>query len=243
VMFLPHGFEGQGPEHSSARLERFLCLAAEDNIQIVYPTTPAQFFHVLRRQVLRPWRKPLVVLTPKSLLRHKEVVSPLDDLTRDRFRRVLMDPEPPKKSIERVLMCSGKVAYDLMAARRERERDDVLIVRIEQLYPLPLPRLEREFAEIPDGTPVFWVQEEPENMGAWTYMRYHFSDDLLGRFPFIGITREASASPATGSASSHRLEQQDLMDKAFRTEARTKKGKRTRRKSVSVNPQRREAAC
>ncbi len=240
VMLLPHGFEGQGPEHSSARLERFLSLAAEDNIQIVVPSTPAQLFHVLRRQVLRPWRKPLVVLTPKSLLRRKEVVSPLEDLTRNRFWRVLMDPEPPQKPIERVLLCSGKVAYDLMEARRKLQRRDVLIMRIEQLYPMPEARLTREFDNIPDGTPVFWVQEEPENMGAWSYMRLHFGEWLFGRFPFAGVSREASASPATGSSGSHRLEQQDLMQRAFDMPAAKLE---KRRSPVSVDPKRRQTAC
>jgi len=215
AMLLPHGFEGQGPEHSSARLERFLWLAAEDNLQIVFPTTPAQYFHVLRRQVVRRWRKPLVVLTPKSLLRHREAVSPLEDFARGRFRRVYPDPEPAQEPVERILLCSGKIFYELLEARRKRERRDVALVRIEQLYPVPEPELAGELKKYPAGTPVHWVQEEPENMGAWGFLRVRFGERLLGRFPFGGITRAASASPATGSASSHRLEQAEIMAKAF----------------------------
>jgi len=215
VMLLPHGFEGQGPEHSSARLERFLCLAAEDNMQIVVPTTPAQYFHVLRRQVVRPWRKPLVVFTPKSLLRHRLAVSPLENMARGRFHRVLPDPAPPEQPAERVLLCCGKVFYDLVEARRDRGRDDVALVRIEQLYPLSEEQLVKAVKPYAKGTPVYWVQEEPENMGAWSYLRVRFGERLLGRFPFEGITRPASASPATGSTSSHRLEQEELIASAF----------------------------
>ena len=215
VMLLPHGFEGQGPEHSSARLERFLCLAAEDNIQVVVPTTPSQYFHVLRRQVLRRWRKPLVVLTPKSLLRHRRVVSPLVELAEGSFCPVLPDPEPPRKQVRHVLMCTGKIFYELLDARRARECDDVALLRIEQLYPLPEFQLADELKEYPDGTPVYWVQEEPENMGAWSYLRFRFGERLFNRFPLGGITRAASASPATGSASSHRFEQNEVIAKAF----------------------------
>lgn len=215
VMLLPHGFEGQGPEHSSARLERFLCLAAEDNIQIVVPTTPAQFFHALRRQVVRPWRKPLVVLTPKSLLRHKAVVSPMEEFTAGRFQRVLPEVEPSGKPVRRILLCCGKVYYDLVEARQGRWRDDVALLRLEQLYPLSEDQLAAALAPYEDGTPVYWVQEEPANMGAWSFLQVQFGRRLFDRFPLDGITRPASASPATGSGSSHRLEQQDLIDRAF----------------------------
>ena len=215
VLLLPHGFEGQGPEHSSARLERFLCLAAEDNIQVVVPTTPAQYFHVLRRQVLSRWRKPLIVLTPKSLLRHRLVVSPLAELAEGHFCHVLPDPEPPREPVRRVLLCTGKIFYKLLEARRARDRHDVALLRIEQLYPLPEGQLADELKEYPDDTPVYWVQEEPENMGAWSYLRFRFGERLFGRFPLEGITRAASASPATGSASSHRLEQDEVIATAF----------------------------
>ena len=215
VMLLPHGFEGQGPEHSSARLERFLCLAAEDNIQVVVPSTPAQHFHCLRRQVKRRWRKPLIVFTPKSLLRHREAVSPLEEFTRGRFERVLGDPEPPGGPVDRVLLSSGKMYYDLLAARRDRGRTDVALVRLEQLYPLSEPHLLAALQPYPAGTPVWWVQEEPETMGAWPFLRVRFGDRLLGRYPLDGISRPPSASPATGSNRSHRLEQAELIAKAF----------------------------
>ncbi len=216
VLLLPHGFEGMGPEHSSARLERFLTLAAEHNIQVTYPSTPAQIFHLLRRQVIRPWRKPLIVLTPKSMLRLPEAVSTLDELSTGRFQRVLPDSadiEPDK--VRRVLMCSGKIFYELARERRESGWDDVAIVRVEQFYPLSIEALEGLLAPYREGTPVYWVQEEPENMGAWPYMRQRFCTELPGRFPFEGITRPESASPATGSASSHRVEQQQLITRAF----------------------------
>jgi 2-oxoglutarate dehydrogenase E1 component len=215
VMLLPHGFEGQGPEHSSARLERFLVLAAEDNLQIVMPSTPAQYFHVLRRQVVRPWRKPLVVFTPKSLLRHPLTVSPLKDFTTSRFQRVLADPQVSGGEVDRILLCSGKVYYDLYQARQQLERNDVALVRLEQFYPLPEPQLRDVLKRYPAETPVVWVQEEPENMGAWSFLKFHHCGRLLKRYPFSGISRPASASPATGSSASHKLEQQELIDKAF----------------------------
>lgn len=215
VMLLPHGFEGQGPEHSSARLERFLMLCAEDNMQIVNPTTPAQLFHLLRRQVLRRWRKPLVVMTPKSLLRHPKVVSSLDELAEGRFQRILADPATDPKGVKRLLLCSGKIYYDLEAEREELGRDDVAILRLEQLYPLHDESLHAALAPYADGTPVFWVQEEPENMGAWRFLKVQWGEKLLDRLPLFGITRPASASPATGSGSSHRLEQAELLKAAF----------------------------
>jgi 2-oxoglutarate dehydrogenase E1 component len=216
VMLLPHGFEGAGPEHSSARLERFLQLAAEDNMQIVNPTTPAQYFHLLRRQVLRRWRKPLVVMTPKSLLRHPRAVSELKEFESGRFQRIIADqrvnPEPPL----RILLCSGKVYYDLEKARQELGASRVAIVRIEQLYPLSDDALLRALETYREGTPAVWVQEEPENMGAWPYLRARFGEGILKRFPFSVISRPASASPATGSSASHKLEQQQLIADAFR---------------------------
>jgi 2-oxoglutarate dehydrogenase E1 component len=215
VLLLPHGFEGQGPEHSSARLERFLTIAAEDNIQVAYPTTPAQYFHLLRRQVVRPWRKPLVVMTPKSLLRHPRVVSPLDEFVHGRFERVLADGSVDGKAVDRVLLCSGKIYYELAQAREEKKRGNVAIVRVEQLYPLAAERLQEALQDIAAGTPVFWVQEEPENMGAWRYLLVRFGEKLFGRLPFAGIFRPASASPATGSTSCHKLEQQMIVDAAF----------------------------
>ena len=216
VMLLPHGFEGMGPEHSSARLERFLQLAAEDNMQVVNLTTPAQYFHCLRRQVLRPWRKPLIVMAPKSLLRHPLVVSDLTEIESGGVHRILMDPKGPAAGkASRVLLCSGKIYYDLAKEREERGRDDVAILRVEQLYPLADATVEAALAPYGEGTEVYWVQEEPENMGAWHHLRIRFADRILGRWPFAGFGREASASPATGSAASHRQEQEMLLDRAF----------------------------
>ncbi|HVY29217.1 MAG TPA: 2-oxoglutarate dehydrogenase E1 component [Polyangiaceae bacterium] len=214
VMMLPHGYEGQGPEHSSARLERFLALAAEENIQVVQPTTPAQYFHVLRRQVQRPWRKPLIIFTPKSLLRLPQCVSTLEDFGSAGFQRVIPDIRGLKKA-SRVLLCTGKVFYDLEKRRAELGRSDVAIVRLEQLYPLPDRVLRAALDHFDDGTQFVWVQEEPENMGAWRHMRVRYGSMMFGRFPFSGVCRTESASPATGSASCHKLEQQELLERAF----------------------------
>jgi 2-oxoglutarate dehydrogenase E1 component len=215
VMLLPHGFEGMGPEHSSARLERFLALAAECNIQIMVPSTPAQIFHALRRQVLRPWRKPLVVMTPKSLLRQPKAVSTLDECAYGDFQKVIPDVNPQRANVEGVLICSGKLYYELATEREELGREDVAIVRMEQIYPLPMERLRAALAPYKDGTPIYWVQEEPENMGAWRFLLARFGGELFDRWPFSGIYRRASPSPATGSASSHRMEQKELLMQAF----------------------------
>ncbi len=217
VMLLPHGFEGQGPEHSSARLERFLSLAAEDNMQIVQPSTPAQHFHLLRRQVLRKWTKPLVVMTPKSLLRLPACVSTLSDFTEGRFHEVLPDEAAAANpaAIRKVLLCSGRVYYDLVKKREEDQRHDLAIVRVEQFYPLPEQALINALAPYSETTPVVWVQDEPRNMGAWQFVRMEFEDRMLGRRPLSGVTRPASASPATGSARSHRQEQDILLKEAF----------------------------
>ena len=216
VMLLPHGFEGQGPEHSSARLERFLSLCAKDNMQVVQPTTPAQMFHCLRRQVLRVWRKPLVVMTPKSLLRHPGCVSSMDELVKGSFQRVIPDGSgTPARDIRRILLCTGKVAYELEKRRQELGRTDVAIVRVEQLYPLPRTALEAALAGLVPGTPAVWVQEEPENMGAWRFFRIHFGEKLFDKFPFSGVCRQSAASPATGSKKSHDMEQNELLAAAF----------------------------
>ena len=214
VMLLPHGFEGMGPEHSSARIERFLTLAAEDNIQIAQPTTPAQLFHLLRRQQLRKWRKPLVVFTPKSLLRHPKVVSPLEDFSRGHFQKILTDDLPPQ-NVKRILLCTGKIYYELLAYREQHKRTDTAIIRIEQLYPLRDEIFEKVLAPYASGTPVLWVQEEPFNMGAWRYLHEKFGKHLFGRLPFAPISRHESASPATGSSGAHKLEQQQLIERAF----------------------------
>ncbi|MDA1313031.1 MAG: 2-oxoglutarate dehydrogenase E1 component [Acidobacteria bacterium] len=215
VMLLPHGFEGQGPEHSSARMERFLTQAAEDNMQIAYPTTPAQYFHLLRRQVLGSWRKPLVVFTPKSLLRHAAAGSSLSELADGRFERVIGEPRESYKDVKRVLLCSGKVYYDLEAGREKAGRGDIAILRVEQLYPLADRFIRKALSPFAEGTPVYWVQEEPENMGAWRYIRIRFGETLLGKWPLHGIYRPESASPATGSHAAHDLEQQKIVDEAL----------------------------
>ena len=216
VLLLPHGWEGMGPEHSSARLERFLRLAAEDNIQVANPTTPAQYFHLLRRQALRRWRKPLVVMTPKSLLRHPKSVSSLEELATGKFQRIIPElTEQASAAVKRVLLCSGKIYFELAEQREKSKREDVAIVRVEQLYPLPAEMLQAALSPYRDGTPVFWVQEEPENMGAWYDFRVRFGDQLFGRWPFAGISRPASASPACGSANAHKWEQAALIAQAF----------------------------
>jgi 2-oxoglutarate dehydrogenase E1 component len=214
VLLLPHGFEGQGPEHSSARLERFLQLCAEDNMQVANVTTPAQYFHLLRRQVLRPLRKPLIVMTPKSLLRHPQAVSSIADVTSGRFQRVLADVTVSHTGVRRVLLTTGKLYYELVAAREERGADDTAIVRLEQLYPLDMAALEKALEPYPSGAEVVWVQEEPSNMGAWSFLRVRWGDMVAGR-TFRGVTRPESASPATGSGAAHRLEQAELIDEAF----------------------------
>ncbi|HKK73464.1 MAG TPA: 2-oxoglutarate dehydrogenase E1 component [Saprospiraceae bacterium] len=211
VLLLPHGYEGQGPEHSSARLERFLQASAEYNITVANISTPAGLFHALRRQLERPFRKPLVIMSPKSLLRHPQCVSPLDHFTGDtRFEEVLDDPEvKSKKGIKKVLLCTGKVYYDLLEKKRNDEREDVAIVRVEQLYPLPQKQLDELVKKYKD-IKWTWVQEEPQNMGAWQFMRMNFKSVDLDV-----ISRKASASPATGFKKKHDKEQQEILDKAF----------------------------
>jgi len=211
---LPHGFEGQGPEHSSARLERFLFLGAEENIQIVYPTTPAQYFHCLRRQALRPLRKPLIVMTPKSLLRDPKVVSTLDDCATGAFQNILPDPlATPADRIRQILLCTGKIYFELDEHRASAHRDDVAIVRLEQLYPLTRETLTAALSRYPQGTPVRWVQEEPANMGALNYLKIQFGDNVLA--PFQGIARGESATPASGSHKRHKQEQAEIIKRAF----------------------------
>ena len=219
VMMLPHGYEGQGPEHSSARLERLLQLCAEDNMQVAAPTTPAQLFHLLRRQVVRKWRKPLAIMTPKSLLRHPKVVSPLSDFVGGSFQRVIPDERPETTlPTRRVILCSGKIYYDLLDYRTKRQCNDVAIIRVEQLYPLPILQLRSVMSQYAVDTPVYWVQEEPENMGAWRFLRVMLGEKLFQTYPFSGISRQASASPATGSPAAHQIEQQEILACAFRSQ-------------------------
>ncbi|MEW5853823.1 MAG: 2-oxoglutarate dehydrogenase E1 component [Myxococcota bacterium] len=218
TLMLPHGYEGQGPEHSSARVGRFLHLSAQDNIQVANVTTPAQLFHLLRRQVLRLFRKPLVLFTPKSLLRHKSVVSDLAEFSRGRFVRLIGDREENDRAkIRRVLLCSGKVYFDLDQARVERGRDDVAIIRLEQLYPFPLTLLAEELQKYAAGTPLVWVQEEPLNQGAWAFIRGKLPKSITERHPLSHVARAESPSPATGSLAAHKLEQSMLVDEALGT--------------------------
>ncbi len=212
VMLLPHGYEGQGPEHSSARLERFLQLCAENNLQVAQPSTPAQLFHALRRQVKSDLRKPLVVMTPKSLLRHKACVSTLADLTGGRFQAILPDATPAAKT-ERLLLCSGKVFYELDAERAARKDTATTIVRVEQFYPFDSATLAKLHADLGSPKKVVWVQDEPKNMGGWSFVAPLIEDTLGLRPVYAG--RDAAASPAVGSLSVHKIEQADVIRQAF----------------------------
>ncbi len=228
TLLLPHGYEGQGPEHSSARIERFLQLAAGGNIQVVNPTTPAQYFHLLRRQarrVARDIRKPLVVFTPKSLLRHASAVSTVDELTTAGFQEVIPEREAiDEQRVSRILLCAGKIYFDLAAARAGRKLENAAIIRIEQLYPFPYVQLQRELRRYPLSAEILWVQEEPRNMGAWRFA-YEQIQPLIAQdrrlLNYIGRTE--SASPATGSHQRHIDEQKAIVDEAF-APARERRG-------------------
>lgn len=219
TMLLPHGYEGQGPEHSSARIERFLQLSAEQNIQVCVPTTPSQVFHMLRRQVKRPVRKPLIAITPKSLLRHKEAISSLDDLTSGTFQTVLPEKEPSDaKKITRVILCSGKVYYELLEKKKTGERNDTAIIRIEQLYPFPGEDLDELLAEFSKLKHAVWCQEEPMNQGAWYSSQHHMRNALQRLNPKLHLEyagRDASAAPAAGHMSVHIEQQKKLVNDAF----------------------------
>ena len=224
TMMLPHGYEGQGPEHSSARIERFLQLCAENNMQVCQPTTPAQIFHVLRRQMIRPFRKPLMIMTPKSLLRNKEAVSSLQELAKGGFQTVIGENTAgiDAKAVRKIVICSGKVYYDLTGARRERELADVAILRIEQLYPFPHKALEAELRKYPGATQVIWCQDEPQNQGAWFFVQHHIQDALKDgqRLSYAG--RPASASPAAGYYDKHYAQQKELLTAALGDAPKTK---------------------
>jgi 2-oxoglutarate dehydrogenase E1 component len=211
VLLLPHGWEGLGPEHSSARLERFLQLCATENMIVCNLTTPAQYFHCLRRQVKAPWRKPLVIMSPKSLLRHPMAVSALEDLGTGRFLPVLDDPRSPKKP-EKVLLCSGKIYYQLVQRREELNAEKIAIVRLEQLHPFPEAALKRIFKRYGKGAEWVWVQEEPRNMGAWDFVRGRVAAVIGKHIHYLG--REAAASPATGFPRIYQKEQSAITDTA-----------------------------
>ncbi len=212
VLLLPHGYEGQGPEHSSARIERFMGLCADNNIQVVNCTTPASFFHALRRQLKRNFRKPLIVFTPKSLLRNSQCVSKLEDFTKMQFQEVIDDTFAKATDVKRVLFCSGKIYYDLLERQKADKRVDVAIVRLEQLYPTPTDQMKMIKAKYKKAVEFIWVQEEPENMGAWPYLCRKFRGS---EFNLDVISRKESSSTATGYAKKHAIQQQYIFDKAF----------------------------
>ena len=216
TLMLPHGYEGQGPEHSSARIERFLQLCADHNMQVCQPTTPAQIFHLLRRQMIRLFRKPLVIMTPKSLLRNKEAVSPLSDLAKGHFETVIPDHEELNASkVKRVIMCSGKVYYDLVNTRKEREANDAAVIRLEQLYPFPHKALAAELKKYPNATEIVWCQDEPQNQGAWFFVQHYIMENMTEGQKLGYAGRPASASPAVGYYAKHNEQQKALLDAAF----------------------------
>jgi 2-oxoglutarate dehydrogenase E1 component len=217
TMMLPHGYEGQGPEHSSARIERFLQLCADHNMQVVQPTTASQIFHLLRRQMIRPFRKPLVIMTPKSLLRNKDAGSPLSEFTKGSFQTVIaeVNEKIDAKKVKRILACSGRIYYDLVNARKERSQSDVAILRIEQLYPFPHKAFAAELKKFPAATELVWVQDEPQNQGAWFQIQHNMFEGLAEGQKLAYAGRPASASPAVGYYDKHYAQQKALIETAF----------------------------
>jgi 2-oxoglutarate dehydrogenase E1 component len=216
VLLLPHGYEGQGPEHSSGRLERFLQLCAEDNIQVCNLTTPAQYFHALRRQMKRKFRKPLVIMTPKSLLRSEQCVSYVDDFTKGGFVEILPAPllDKPEK-VDRIVLCTGKVYYDLLNHRDAQKLSNTAIIRLEQLYPLDEVALRKEIDKFSPKAKVVWCQEEPQNMGAWSFIYLILDRMFQHQRPIWYSGRDAGASPAVGALVLHKREQKFLIELAF----------------------------
>ena len=216
TVMLPHGYEGQGPEHSSARLERFMQLAADTNMQIVQPTTASQIFHVLRRQMVRNLRKPLIIFTPKSLLRHKDATSPVSEFTKGMFQTVIPEHKALKADkVKRVVACSGKVYYDLMKKREEAGHDDTAIIRVEQLYPFPHKAFAAEIKKYPNATDVVWCQDEPQNQGAWFFVQHYIHENMMDGQKLGYAGRAASASPAVGYSHLHQEQQKGLVEAAF----------------------------
>ncbi len=217
TMMLPHGYEGQGPEHSSGRIERFLQMCADNNMQVVQPTNAAQIFHLIRRQMIRPFRKPLVIFTPKSLLRNKDAGSPLSDLADSSFKTIIGETDTAivSENVKRVVLCSGKVYYDLMHARREREANDVALVRVEQLYPFSHKALSEELKRYPNATELIWAQDEPQNQGPWFYVQHHLFENMSAGQKLGYAGRQASASPAVGYMAKHQEQQKALIEQAF----------------------------
>ena len=219
VMLLPHGYEGQGPEHSSARLERFLQLCANENIQVCVPSTPAQIYHLLRQQCKRDLRKPLIVLSPKSLLRNPEAVSSLDELTDGSYKLVLTDDQKKNTKIKKVAMCSGKIYYDLLKKKKEINDEEVAFVRLEQLYPFPYDELENALMLFPKAKEFIWCQEEPMNQGAWFSHRHRIQRvmDRLNIKNVKLVSRPAAAAPAVGLNKMHNMQQEVLISEVFNT--------------------------
>ncbi|HEX4619830.1 MAG TPA: 2-oxoglutarate dehydrogenase E1 component, partial [Steroidobacteraceae bacterium] len=235
VLLLPHGYEGAGPEHSSARLERFLQLCAENNMQVCVPSTPAQMFHMLRRQMRQSFRRPLIVMSPKSLLRHELSVSPLEDLSRGGFARVIGEIDAlAAAEVRRVVFCSGKVYFDLLKARRKEGLSDVALVRIEQLYPFPSDEYQAMLGSFPNAREVVWCQEEPQNQGAWYQIRHRLQELVTGRRPVLYAGRAPAAAPATGIPRIHEREQQALVAAALHSTTTEESGRETTRLTAVV---------
>jgi 2-oxoglutarate dehydrogenase E1 component len=218
VLLLPHGYEGQGPDHSSARIERFMALCAENAMTVAQPSTPASYFHLLRRHTLGEEHNPLIVFTPKQLLRRKEAVSQPEELTSGTFRPILGDveAEATAATVERVILSSGRIAYDLFAERKKTETDKIstAVIRVEQLYPLPAEEIKAELAKYPNATEVRWVQDEPANQGPWPFMALNLTEHLGGK-PFYRVSRPAMSATSVGSMGAHTAEQQTLLKQAF----------------------------
>jgi 2-oxoglutarate dehydrogenase E1 component len=216
TLMLPHGYEGQGPEHSSARVERFMQLAADTNMQIVQPTTASQIFHVLRRQMVRNLRKPLIIFTPKSLLRHKDATSPVSEFTKGGFQTIIPEIKDIKADkVKRVVVCSGKVYYDLSKKREDNGQDDTALLRLEQLYPFPHKAFAAELKKYPNATEVVWCQDEPQNQGAWFFVQHYLFENMASGQKLGYSGRAASASPAVGYSHLHQDQQKALVDGAF----------------------------
>ena len=216
TLMLPHGYEGQGPEHSSARLERFMQLSADANMQVVQPTTASQIFHILRRQMVRNLRKPLIIMTPKSLLRAKDAASPLSEFTKGGFQTVIGESKALKADkVKRVIACSGKVYYDLVKKREEKGADEVAILRVEQLYPFPHKVFASELRKFPNATEILWCQDEPQNQGAWFFIQHNIHENMVEGQKLGYSGRAASASPAVGYSHLHQEQQKALVEGAF----------------------------
>ena len=214
-LLLPHGYEGQGPEHSSARLERFLQLCAENNLQVCYPSTPAQYFHLLRRQMRQQLSRPLIVMTPKSLLRLPAAVSGLEEFSTSGFRPVIADPVGTPSRIGRLILCSGKVYFDLKARLDAKANEEIAVLRVEQFYPFPLRAIRDWITSFVNADEVVWLQEEPRNMGAWVFMRPRLEAIISDNQVLKYVGRDPSASPATGSYTIHKLEEERFLSEAI----------------------------